>query len=1179
LSPARQGHGEQGVLPFTGAFRGPDPQKLAAEPDRSVFVIANAGSGKTKTLIDRVARLLRARVDPDKILCVTYTKAAAAEMQRRLFEKLSGWSIAEGAPLREALADLEGRTPASYDEAELSEARGLFAKALETPGGLKIQTIHAFCEKLLRRFPLEAGISPAFRVMDDAASAAVGEAARRAVARHAMAGEGAVAEAYARMSVALDFMRFEAMFGAFEARRSALADFLAAPGGLGGAIAWAWRACGFQDGEADPEALAAEAMTELDRGLLRLAADVLTSGGTDAKLAERLLELAASPEPAFDAWTGLYFTAQGEPATWIAGRRSLRAQPALQQRLLDDQARAGEVLEQIRAAQVAWDTAYALTLAEAYLAAYRIEKAQVRALDFTDLIEKASALLTRQGAAAWVLYKLDEGVDHILLDEAQDTAPEQWTIIDALTEEFYAGAGARTDAGPRRLFVVGDQKQSIYSFQGARPGLMLEKLSAHRARGAEAGQTVTRVDLLTSWRSAPDVLRFVDAVFAPEALAQAIQSTAADEKVRHKAGLDHLTGCVDVWPLEWEEKAPEPEAWTAPLDAEPAQSANRRLAEKIALEIEALVTRGDRVWDKARNDGEGDWRAAGYGDVLILVRRRRALFEEILRALKHKKIPVAGADRLALSEHIVFDDLLALARFALFPEDDLNLAALLRSPFCDVEDESLFDLAHGRAGEPLWRTLQRRAGEDAGWGEAHELLLAVMAESRGQRPFEFYARLLGRKDWAGRSLRQRLLARLGAEALDALDEFVSQVLAAEQRGVHDLERLAHDFASLSIEVKREMEAPHGEVRVMTAHGAKGLEAPIVFLPETTLARMGGGSPLMETAPIHGLGGFLWCSSAKRDCAASAAARERRNELEKAEAYRLLYVALTRARDRLVLCGRVAANAREEALEGWWGAVAGALAQADIAPAVREVQGEGFRFRRFGPDPEPAGRETAEATPPSSLPAWSAQAAAPEALARYASPSDLGEGAAIAAPSPLAAQGGLGRFRRGELIHRLLQLLPDLSETDRAAGAAALLARERELAEAQAAEMTAAALAVLADQQFAEVFGPGSRAEVAIAGAAAALPAGLTVSGRIDRLVVLADRVLVADFKTNRPAPARIEDADPAYLRQMAIYWAVLSEVFPNRRIEAALVWTDGPRLMPIPENLILQSLAGLAGAS
>jgi ATP-dependent helicase/nuclease subunit A len=1174
LTRARQGFGEQGVLPFTGVFRGPDPQKLAAEPDRSVFVIANAGSGKTKTLIDRVARLLRARVEPDKILCVTYTKAAAAEMQRRLFEKLSGWSIAEGGPLRAALADLEGRTPASYDEAELSEARGLFAKALETPGGLKIQTIHAFCEKLLRRFPLEAGISPAFRVMDDAASAAVGEAARRAVARHAMAGEGAVAEAYARMSVALDFMRFEAMFGAFEARRGALADFLAATGGLDGAVAWTWRACGFPDGEADPEALAAEAMAKLDRGLLRLAADVLTSGGTDARLAERLLDLADSSEPAFDAWTGLYFTAQGEPATWINGRRSLRAQPALQQRLLDDQARAGEVLERIRAAQVAWDTAYALTLAEAYLAAYRIEKAEIRALDFTDLIEKASALLTRQGAAAWVLYKLDEGVDHILLDEAQDTAPEQWTIIDALTEEFYAGAGARGDAGPRRLFVVGDQKQSIYSFQGARPGLMLEKLSAHRARGAEAELAVTRVDLLTSWRSAPEVLRFVDAVFAPEALSQAIQSSGETVAVKHEAGLDHLTGCVDVWPLEWEEKAPEPEAWTAPLDAEPAQSANRRLAEKIALEIEALVTRGDRVWDKARND----WRAAGYGDVLILVRRRRALFEEILRALKHKKIPVAGADRLALSEHIVFDDLTALARFALFPEDDLNLAALLRSPFCDVDDESLFRLAHGRGDEPLWRTLQRRAGEDAAWGEAHALLGAAMAESRSQRPFEFYARLLGRKDKAGRSMRQRILARLGAEALDALDEFVSQVLSAEQRGVHDLERLAHDFASLSIEVKREMEAPHGEVRVMTAHGAKGLEAPIVFLPETTLARMGGGSPLLETAPIHGLNGFLWCSSAKRDCAASAAARERRNDLEKAEAYRLLYVALTRARDRLVLCGRVAANAREETLEGWWGAVAGALAHADIAPGVREVQGEGFRFRRFGPDPEPAGREEAAAPQPSTLPAWAALAAAPEALARYASPSDLGEGAVVAAPSPLAAQGGLGRFRRGELIHRLLQLLPDLPMAERAAGAAALLGRERDLSEAQAAEMTAAALAVLADPRFAEVFGPGSRAEVAIAGAAPALPAGLTVSGRIDRLVVLGDRVLVADFKTNRPAPARIEAADPAYLRQMAIYWAVLSEVFPNRRIEAALVWTDGPSLMPIPENLIQQSLAGLAGA-
>jgi ATP-dependent helicase/nuclease subunit A len=424
-------------------------------------------------------------------------------------------------------------------------------------------------------------------------------------------------------------------------------------------------------------------------------------------------------------------------------------------------------------------------------------------------------------------------------------------------------------------------------------------------------------------------------------------------------------------------------------------------------------------------------------------------------------------------------------------------------------------------------------------------------------------------------MRQRLLRRLGAEANDALDEFLNQVLAAEARGAHELETLADELAGLEIVVKREMEAEHREVRVMTAHGAKGLEAPIVFLPETTLNQTQRPSPLMHVDRGGDGSGFLWCASSARDCPVTAEARQLRNAREEAEAYRLLYVALTRARDRLVLCGRRHETTNPDKIRGWWGAIREALAAAGIAEAVRPLEDAGGKFQRYGPDPQPAPTRPSPKAPPAVVPAWARTPAPAEALARYASPSDLGEAGRVAAPSPLAATGGLGRFRRGDLIHRLLQLLPDLEPEAWASGAQALLARERDLTDAQRAEMSDAALSVLRDARFAEVFGPGSRAEVAIAGSARALPPGLKISGRIDRLVVLPTRVLVADFKTNRPSPARIEDADPAYLRQMAIYAAVLADVFPGHAIEAALVWTDGPKLMPVPENLLARSLADL----
>lgn len=1149
-----------------------DAQEEAADPTLSAFVTANAGSGKTKTLIDRVARLLLAKAKPETILCVTYTKAAASEMQRRLFQVLGGWSVASDVELRKALGLLRSRAPASFDAQDLSEARSLFAAALETPGGLKIQTIHAFCEKVLRRFPLEAGVPPGFRVMDEPATAAVAAAARRMVAHHVLATPGDLADAYGRLAVALDFRRFQAMFAEFEARRGQLAAFLEREGGLDGAKAWVWRAVDIAR-DTDPFDLAVEAMGALDHALYRRAAEALKDGGkTDAGRAATLGRLASSSEPDFDEAVVLFFTNDGEPRKWISSAKRLKDDPELQYLLLAEQARLEEARARMRAAQVGRDSIDALSLADAYLKAYDIEKDAAGALDFADLVEKTCHLLRDRPAAQWVLFKLDGGVDHILLDEAQDTAPDQWKIIDALTDEFFSGEGRREAQRLKRaMFVVGDEKQSIYSFQGARPELLRQKYEFHKDRATRAGFRLKRVDLLTSWRSTQQVLSFVDRVFAPPHLAVAIQSAETPEPVRHEVSeprRDHA-GCVDIWDLEVERKGKERDAWELPLDIEPEDSANRKLARRIAIEIRALIDRGDGIYEK------GVLRPAHAGDILILVRRRGALFEEILRALKRAEVPVAGADRLTLSGHIIFDDLLALARFALFPGDELTLAALLKSPFCGLDDDSLYALAHGRDRERLWTRLRRRAGEEPLWAEAAAFLGEVVEAGRTARPFEFYVRMTEHIDADGLSMRHRLLHRLGGEARDALDEFLNQVLAAEARGAHDLETLADELIGLEIVVKREMEAVRGEVRVMTAHGAKGLEAPIVFLPETTLTQTQRPPPLLSVDRGAEGQGFLWCPRSASDCPATADARAARNAREDAEAYRLLYVALTRARDRLVLCGRRADRTDPDKIRGWWGAIREALADVGIRDAVRDLEDSGGKFRRYGDDPVPARARAAARPAKAALPAWTRAPVAVEAFARYASPSDLGEGAAVASPSPLSAAAGLGRFRRGDLIHRLLQILPDLAVEARAAAAQSLLARERDLTEAQRAEMTAAALSVLEDARFAEVFGPGSRAEVAIAGSAARLPPGLKISGRIDRLVVLHDRVLVVDFKTNRPSPTRIEDADPAYLRQMAIYAAVLGEVFPDRPIEAALVWTDGPKLMPIPEKLIGQSLAEL----
>ncbi|WP_299017176.1 double-strand break repair helicase AddA [uncultured Caulobacter sp.] len=1150
-----------------------DPQRIAADPAISAFVTANAGSGKTKTLIDRVARLLLAKVPPEAILCVTYTKAAAAEMQRRLFERLGKWSVTSDADLRAELIKLVGDGEV-YGAERLSKARALFAQALETPGGLKIQTIHAFCEKLLRRFPLEAGVSPGFTVMDDQAGAAIARAARRAVANWVDTHDDVFAEAYARFSVALDFQSFEAMFDGFEARRGQIMAYVQRCGGLAEAIADAWDRCGF-DAPTSAEDLAAKAMARLDLGAWRAAATVLFDGGgkQDAKYAEALAAVARDPDATLELALRALFTESGEgtPATWPAKTSGLKSREDLREALLLEQAKLEAAREQVRAAKVAEDTQNALLLAGLYIERHMAEKEARGALDFTDLIDKTRVLLTEKVEAAWVLYKLDGGVDHILLDEAQDTAPEQWEILRALTADFFAGATSEGWSGrraERTLFIVGDEKQSIYSFQGADPTRLLEETQGYIARIEAVGAVGKGVPLTMSYRSTREVLSFVDALFSDPETREGVPPPVGQDLVRHELFRHGHPGCVDLWPLTRELPGEEREAWEAPLDAEGERSANRRLAEAIAAETAAILKRGDAVFDKEL----GRHRAAHAGDILVLVRRRKVLFEEIIRALKRRGVPVAGADRLSLSSHIAFEDLLALGRFVLFPDDDLTLAALLKAPFCGLSDDDIYALAKGRRAT-LWTELQRRSEERPEWGAARAVLDWALIEARRRQPFEFFAAWLGLADAGGRSHRAKVLTRLGAEAEEALDEFLAQVMEAEQRGVRDLEALVADFAALDIIVKREMEGARREVRVMTAHGSKGLEAPIVFLPETTVKRGAGGSPLLVTED----GALLWCGSSKGDCEASAKARRLREDKEGQEALRLLYVALTRARDRLILCGRIDARTKDDKVGGWYAAVRAAFGHADIAPHVRTIGEDETAFLRYGPDPTPAPRAEEDIRVPAAAPEWMTHTAPPEpAAARYAAPSRIEDNARVPAPSPLARVAGLGRYRRGELVHKLLQILPDLAPDQRPAAARRLLAAERDLTDEQREEMAAAAFGVLDDARFAAVFGPGSRAEVALAGTSAHLPKGLAVSGRVDRLVVDEGRVLVVDYKTNRPSPDRIEDADPAYLAQMAVYAAVLREVFPGRAIEAALVWTDGPKLMPVSEKVMAEALARLA---
>lgn len=1149
-------------------------QATAADPALSVFVTANAGSGKTTTLVSRVARLLLKRVKPGEILCVTYTKAAAAEMQARLFERLGEWAVADDRALAADLARLDGRDAETLSDAELSEARVLFARALETPGGLKIQTIHAFCEKLLRRFPLEAGVAPGFEVLEDQAALALSHAAREDLARYALNdADGPVGAAYAHFAVELAWSDFHALLDVIEAKREPLLDYLAridagtAPG--------PHALCGVTTDDT-PQTIEGGFMAWLNPADWLAAADGFATGSAnDQKLAAQM-RAAVPPETTLAAMTPIFVDSKG-----VARDRfgTAKAPPGAAAYLADVSLKYASALDRMRAARVADETQKVLTLARVHAALYETAKRARGALDFTDLVGRTVELLTKRATAAWVLFKLDGGIEHVLIDEAQDTAPDQWDIVRALTEPFFSGAGAerREPAIARTVFAVGDEKQSIYSFQGARPERLRQEARVYDALARGAGADFSEVPLDTSFRSTEEVLAFVDAAFDGPDRARALVGETGDMAVHRPARLGQH-GSVDLWPLFEDPAAPDREAWNAPVDKEDSRSARKQLAQALARDIAAQVRDGVSIHDPKRR---GEMRPVRYGDFLVLVRRRDATFEEIIRALKTEGVPVAGADRLKLSSHIVFDDLIALARFALYPDDDLSLAEILRSPLCDVADfgpaDALYPLADKveRQGRSLWRELQRRSGEHPAWGQARALMDDLIA-ARDRDPFAFFSLALNRLGPDGRSGRARILDRLGREAEEAIDESLAQVLAAEERGGRDLETCLGLLEQADVEVKREMEGARDEVRVMTVHGSKGLEAPIVVLPDTTARAKPQGPTLMAAALDHGGEAWLMCpSSARADCAVSAAVRQARIDRADAESLRLLYVALTRARDRLIVMGRKTRSPKAGYEAGsWWDVIAGTFDRLKAQGRARDLPGDRLRF---GPDPQTGAAGSTPSPAATALPAWATAAPPADAAARFAAPSRMEGGAIrIPAPSPLAKTeaGGavLGRFRRGDLIHRLLERLPEIAPEDRPDAARRLLSRETDLDDDQRAEMIAAAFSVLDDARFAPVFGPGSRAEVALTGSAPDLPAGVTISGRIDRLVVTPERVLVVDYKTNRPAPDTLDGVDPAYVLQAAVYAAVLRRLYPDRPVEAALVWTDGPRLTPIPQAMLKAAL-------
>ncbi|WP_242219120.1 double-strand break repair helicase AddA [Shinella zoogloeoides] len=1161
-------------------------QATASDPRRSAWVSANAGSGKTHVLTQRVIRLLLAGCRPSAILCLTYTKAAASEMSNRVFERLAEWATLSDEALSDRVAAIEGERP---DLFKLAEARRLFARALETPGGLKIQTIHAFCEALLHQFPLEANVAGHFSVLDDRAAAVLlADARRTLLTATASEDDRTLAAAFATVLDIADDTGLEKLISDIVASRGPIREFFDATEKVGGTETVLRREIGLAPGGTAEDMLAAFWPLDGLQGAVlesylaaaeNLGSDTVKATAAGLRGIARLTDAEARRAALHD----LFFTGTGSPRSLersFLSKKVRDSAPHLEAVLQAAQAHVIACDDRLRRFRMYEATLAALVIAERLIGDYEDLKRARSLLDFDDLIDRTAALLTREQVSAWVHYKLDQGIDHILVDEAQDTSPRQWQIVKALTDDFFAGETARI-AG-RTIFAVGDEKQSIYSFQGARPERFAEEGRdvSRRTRMAEAAFSPIR--LLLSFRSTRDVLSAVDRVFLDPGNARGL--TPDGGEIVHASNRGREPGAVDIWEVIAAPPGLDEEDWTAPFDAVAEEAPINVLARRIADTLAGWIGR-ETVTEK------GKARPMEAGDVIVLVRKRDAFVNALTRTLKQRhNLPVAGADRLVLTKHIAVQDLMALGRFAVLPEDDLSLAALLKSPLFGLDEDSLFELA-ARRGEKqaLWARLRNMAQTDERLATVVRRLEGTIFDARAQSVYDFYARILG----AGGG-RRAFLSRLGAEAGEIIDEFLTFALEQEENGLPGLQAFVSTLELEAPTVKREQDKARGEIRIMTVHAAKGLEAPVVFLVDggakafshshmpqlRFLSGLGPPGGLPAWLPLKDLGNELTEADAER---IKAGAEE--------EYRRLLYVAMTRSADRLVVCGY---RGRQENKDTWHPMIAAALS-ADGERCVERAfstpgeSWQGFAWREAGAAEAGAiSATTAVEKTETVLPEALGRPLPPQkSLPRPLSPSGAAavietDKADLLVPSALfgkrgGASGAGLALERGRILHRFLQVLPAFAAEERPAAARRYLERAAaNWPENAKNALVAAALAVIGDESLAAIFSASARAEVSIMGTLTLGSRDYAVSGRIDRMAVTEEAVEIVDFKTNRAPPNTLDEIPFEHRAQLAIYRSILAPLYPGRQIRCGLIYTEAARTYWLGSDRLEASLAELA---
>lgn len=1097
-------------------------QNQASNPQNSVWVEASAGTGKTQVLSDRVVRLLLDGANPAHILCLTYTKAAAAEMNNRIIKRLSQWAVMDEAELCSKLEELLATKLSNLPDADklIAQARRLFAVLLDTPGGIKIQTIHSFCQEVLKRFPLEAGVSPYFEVMDERETADILKQIKEDILTKKIS--SSITKALEYLTSNSSEYTFPNILSSITTNRNLLESYFAKFDSFDEVISSVNSSLKLTPADNHDTVIAAFWKDISEDDIRYIIRSLSVGSSVSVERSQRLITILEQHN--FDGLTQIFLTDKLEPNKKFFVKKSTNEYPdslIIYERVCQNIV---QILSRLRDINLRDSTIAVLTLADELLTRYQNYKTARSKMDYNDLIVKTKQLLSSSSHTEWVLYKLDGGIDHILIDEAQDTSPEQWQIIQALSKEFLAGSGSKT-TNPS-IFVVGDSKQSIYSFQGAD---IAEFASMHQYFEQSAPDFKT-VNMDVSFRSTAPILDMVNAVFSSSLAAKGVSST---QQLNHIPSRIGEGGHVEIWPITYSpDDNTDDDVWYPPIERVVAQSASAILAQKIATTILGKVQ---------SHELKADGTPLQFKDFLILVQRRNSFIDEIVRACKNIGVAVAGVDKLQLMEQIAIMDLIAAAKFALLPDDDLNLACLLKSPIFGLDDDDLMNLCFDRP-DTIWQQVTSIPA----YSQIASDLQNLIDLGRNSRPYEFFAHIL-----IGLQGRKKFIARLGPECEDAIDEFVNINLSFEQGHIPSLQLFVEWMQSDDVEIKRNLEQNNLDaVRLMTVHGSKGLQAPVVILPDTVRFK----SVNQEAGLLSNDEEIFYPLSKDYYNNQCTYIQEIKKSSVQEEYNRLLYVALTRAGEQLYICGYAKSNEPSE--QSWYNLCRQALSQ--IAPIDSDTGIISYHLNSVV-DAEKK-QEATTASKHIATPSWlNTPAMAETPLSKPLTPSHQEE-QNLPATSPLTKIDNSHLYRRGNIIHKLLQFIPNEPLEQRQEAIKTYL--NTSAADLSADEQNKIAIEVLNlinSAKFAPLFAANSVAEAAIMGEVE----GRIISGQIDRLVVTDDKVMIIDYKTNRPAAKSLSDVPPAYYKQLRAYRQLITKLYPDKQVETYILWTNTAQIMEI----------------